>query len=69
MWWKRKKLKSLFDELTGITVLERLYASRTDLTEDDRHAQVVRQTRQSELMAEIARLNPAKSNGRPQSTP
>jgi hypothetical protein len=58
MWGKQKKLECLFDELRGIAVLERLNDIRTDLAEDDPYAHELRRNRQSELLAEIGRLNP-----------
>jgi hypothetical protein len=57
MWWKRKKLERLFDELTAIALLDRLHASRTDLTQNDLDAYAMRQKRQSELLVKIG-LNP-----------
>jgi hypothetical protein len=61
MWWNRKtKLQHLSDELRGIALLDRLYASRTDLTQDDRYAHAMRQMRQSELLAEMERLTAKK---------
>jgi hypothetical protein len=56
MWWKRRKLERLFDELRGITMLERLCDAPANTTEDDRHVHNMRQTRQSELVVQIERL-------------
>lgn len=58
MWWKRKKLTRLHDELKAIALQDMLYASRTHPTEDDLQACAMRHRRQSELLAEIARLSP-----------
>src|ERR1700758_2780843 len=61
MWWNKKtKLQHLCDELRGIALLDRLYASRTDLTLDERYAHALRQLRQSELLAEMERLTAKK---------
>jgi hypothetical protein len=57
MWWKRKKLERLFDELRAIALLNRLDGGRTDLTQNDPRACAVRETRQLELLDEIARLD------------
>jgi len=57
-WWKRKKLERLNEELAVIAMLDTLSASRTGLTRGDLDASAMRQKRQSELMAEIAQLNP-----------
>jgi hypothetical protein len=63
-WWTRKKLERLNEELTVVTLLERLYASRTDLTQPDLSACAMRQRKRSQLLAEITRLDP---NARPTS--
>src|ERR1700747_1005544 len=61
MWWnKKRKLQHLFDELRGIALRDRLYASGTDLTLDDRYAHAMRQMRQSELLAQMERLTAKK---------
>jgi hypothetical protein len=57
-WWKRKKLERLNEELTIVTLLNRVYASRTDLTRSALDAYELCQRRQSELLAEISQLNP-----------
>jgi hypothetical protein len=64
MWWKRKKLERLFDELRALTLLDRLQAGRAESVQNartdpnkDLHACAKLQARQSELLAEIARLN------------
>jgi hypothetical protein len=56
-WWKRKKLERLYDELAAIALLDRLYANRTHLTQNDLDLRAARQTRQSELSTEITRLS------------
>jgi hypothetical protein len=58
IWGKQRKLERLFDELRGIAVLERLNDIRPNPTEDDPRAHDLRRIRQSELLAEIGRLNP-----------
>ena len=55
-WWKGKKLERLYDELSAIAPLDRLYANRIDLTQTDLDGHAARQRRQSELSTEIARL-------------
>jgi hypothetical protein len=58
MWWKRKKLERLYEELAGIAISDRLYADRPDLKQNDLDACAMRHRRQAELLAEIARLDP-----------
>jgi hypothetical protein len=57
MSWKRKKLERLFDELTAFALLNRLDGGPSDLTQNDPRACAVREKRQLELLAEIARLD------------
>ena len=57
MWWKRKKLARLFDELRAIALLNRLDDNRTNVPQNDPGACAARETRQLELLAEIARLD------------
>ena len=57
MWWKRNKLELLYGELSAIAIRDRLYADRPELTQN-LDACAMRQRRQSELLAEIARLDP-----------
>jgi hypothetical protein len=57
MWWKRRKLERLFDELRAIALLNRLDTTGIDQTQNNPAACAVRETRQSELLAEIARLD------------
>ena len=58
MWWKRNKLERLYCELSAIAIRDRLYADRPELRQNDLDACAVRRRRQSELLAEIARLDP-----------
>jgi hypothetical protein len=59
MWGKRnKKLELLYGELSAIAIRDRLYADRPELTQNDLDACAMRRRRQSELLAEIARLDP-----------
>ncbi|PYY09278.1 MAG: hypothetical protein DMG69_10790 [Acidobacteria bacterium] len=67
MWWKRKKmerLERLFDELRAIVLLNRLNDLRTDLIQNDPHECVLRETRQLELLAEIAQFETSHSRRR-----
>jgi hypothetical protein len=61
MWWKRRKLERLFDELKAIALLNRLDEIQTDLMQNDPRACAKRETRQLELLAEIARLQASHS--------
>ena len=54
MWGKRRELERLYAELTALAIKDRLY-SQPDLTPDDFAARARRRT---ELLAEIARLDP-----------
>jgi hypothetical protein len=56
MWWKRRKVERLFDELRAIALRNRLDTSRTDLSQNHPDASG-RETRQLELLAEIAELD------------
>ena len=56
MWEKHKKLEHLHEELTAIALLNRLDDNRTEQTPNDTHAYAMRETRQQELLVEIARL-------------
>ena len=56
MWGKRKKLQRLYEELTAIALLNRLDDNRTEQTPNDTHACAMRETRQQELLVEIAQL-------------
>ena len=58
MWGKRNKLELLYDELSAIAIRDRLYADRPELGQGDLDACAMRRRRQSELLAEIARLDP-----------
>jgi len=64
MWWKRKKLELLFDELRAIALLNRLDDLQTDLMQKDPHVCAQRETRQLELLAEIANLQASHSTQR-----
>jgi hypothetical protein len=64
MWWKRKKLERLLDELRAIALLNRLDALQTDLMQNDPHARSKRETRQLELLAEMTRLQASHSTRR-----
>ena len=58
MWWKRNKLELLYGELSAIAIRDRLYADPPELKQSDLDACAMRRRRQSELLAEIARLDP-----------
>ena len=58
MWWKRNKLELLYGELSAIAIRERLYDDRPELSQSDLDACAMRRRRQTELLAEIARLDP-----------
>ncbi len=58
MWWRRKKLEHLYDELAGIAIHNRFDADRPDLTQNDLAASAMRHRRQTELLAQITRLDP-----------
>ena len=58
MWWKRNKLELLYGELSAIAIRDRLYADAPELGQSDVDACAMRRRRQSELLAEIARLDP-----------
>lgn len=57
MWWKRKKLEHLHAELAALAIRDRLFSDRPDVTQNDLAACAMRQRRQAELLAEIARLD------------
>ena len=58
MWWKRNKLELLYGELSAIAIRDRLYADPPELRQNDLDACAMRRRRQSELLAEMARLDP-----------
>ena len=60
MWGQRKKLESLYEELKAIAMLDRLYDDGTHLNGSDNVASIPRQRRQSEILAEIAKLETKK---------
>jgi hypothetical protein len=57
MWWRRRKLERLFDELRAIALLNRLDAVEARSMKKDPYGWGKRQSRQMELLAEIARLD------------
>ncbi len=57
MWWKRRKVERLLDEVRALALLNRLDSSRTDLTEKETRTCAVRDRKQLELLAEIVRSN------------
>jgi hypothetical protein len=66
MWGKRNKLERLYGELSAIAIRNRLYADRPELAQNDLDGCALLRRRQSELLAEIARLDPTArslSNG------
>lgn len=56
MWWKRKRLERLFDE-RAVALLNRLDDMNTHLLQNGFQACAKHETRQLELLAEIAHWN------------
>jgi hypothetical protein len=56
MWGRRRKLEGLYEELKAIAILERLCDTGTNPNGSDDITSQVRQRRQSEILAEIAKL-------------
>ena len=56
-WRQQKSLARLHEELRTIALFDRLHDYATDPDPDDNHAYVSRQTRRSEIMAEIIKLS------------
>jgi hypothetical protein len=59
---RRKKLARLNEEFDSILALDRLYSSRTDLTEDDHRSYRARQKRRAEILEEIKILMTKKGS-------
>jgi hypothetical protein len=60
MWGRRRKLECLYEELKAIALHERLCDNGSwvdESAESDKVASIVRQKRQDELLAAIAKLN------------
>jgi hypothetical protein len=62
--FRRRKLDQLFEELKRIAAQDRIYHSRTLLTEEDHHAYVTRQTRRLDILNRIAEVNARNQSGR-----
>ena len=56
-WRRQKTLARLHEELSTIALFDRVHDFATGPDPDDNHAHVSRQTRRSEIMAEIIKLS------------
>lgn len=60
MWGRQRKLEGLYEELKAIAILDRLCDSGTHRNGSEDTTLVVRQRRQTEILAEIAKLKTQK---------
>ena len=60
MWARQRKLEGLYEELKAIAILDRLCDSGTQRNESEDMTSAVRQRRQTEILAEIAKLKAQK---------
>jgi hypothetical protein len=57
LWLKRRKLEHLFEQLKKIAANDREYHARTDLSEQDHHDYIIRQSRRHDILQRIAEIN------------
>ena len=57
---RQKTLALLHEELRTLTLFDRVHEYAIDPSPADNHAYTLRQTRRSQIMAEISKLSPSK---------
>jgi hypothetical protein len=65
MWWRKTRLVRLYEELEILAILDRLvHASHANSDRGDNEIHIFRERRQSEVLAEIAKLERGQTETR-----